>query len=136
MKLLTLLMLMLSVLVSCASEPFVLDNRYVFPQFEKVDRLTTFNMNSWQVIDSQSLIVKTSPSTHYLLILQRRIHDLHFAEQIGITSTGSTINTRFDCVKVKIPSCGPDPFQIPIHSMYKLEGKEDVAEAKRQITEE
>jgi hypothetical protein len=123
----------LLLLTGCNSTPHSLDNKYVFSQFEQVDRFTSFSMNGWQAIDSQSLIVNISPKKHYLLVLSRKLNDLRFAETIELTSKTHTINAKFDCVKVKRDHCGPDPIPVSIHSIYKLQSKDDIATVKQQI---
>jgi len=129
-------MLAVLLMTGCASAPITLDSKYVFPQFEQVDKFTAFSLDSWQSVDNQSLIVQISPSRHYLLILTRPLYDLRFAEVIELSSTGPSIYAKFDCVKVRTRYCGPDPIGVSIHSIYKLRGKSQVTEAKLQIRQQ
>lgn len=90
-------------LPGCSSDPPKPDPRYQFPDLETVNRIHNFRGMGWQVIDDRSLIITTRPSKHFLLILNRRLPELKFAYSIGITSTGSSIYAKFDCVKIVAP---------------------------------
>ena len=119
--------------IGCVSPPVTLDARYEFPQFEVVESFPTFNLDSWQSVDSQSLLINTSPSRSYLVILKGKSHDLQFAESIELTTTGPTVHAKFDCVKVKLENCSHAPIPISISRIYRLHGKEDITQAKQQI---
>jgi hypothetical protein len=120
-------------ITACSTGPVVIDDRYVFNDLESVDRFTNYTVSGWEVIDSQSLVIRTSPSTNYLLILNRKLPELRSVETIGLTSTGSSIHAGFDCVKVRIPHCGPEPITLVINSIYRLKGREDIQRARAQI---
>ena len=119
-------------LTACSTTPFVLDSKYSFPEFETVDSLTHYRIDSWQPVDSQSLIVQTAPSEYYLVILKTRVRDLNFNEGISFTSTGTQIQAKFDCVQVNDFHCGAGT-AAPIEKIYKLDGKEKVAYVKEKI---
>lgn len=133
----SLLALVLSILlVSCSGIPPRVDSKYEFPQFKQVDKILSYDVDSWQAVDNQSLVVQTSPSKFYLLILRRPLHELRFAEVIELSSTGPSIYAKFDCVKVYSRHCGPDPIAVSIHKIYALQGRQQVQVAKQQIKQE
>ena len=126
--------LMLALLLSgCTSTLVSLDDKYRFEGLETVKRVSAFRINGWNTIDSQSLIIYSSPKKRYLVILQRPERDLRFAHSLQFTTTGNSVHARFDCVKVKRYGCGPDPIPVPIHSIYRLNSKADIERVKRQI---
>lgn len=78
-----------------------------------VDRIFLPSLHSWKAVSRQSLILWTSPSRPYLLQLQGPVIGLRFAEHVGIKSTGSSLNARFDSIIV-------DGFPYPITSITPL----------------
>ncbi|MCF7980511.1 MAG: DUF6491 family protein [Pseudomonadales bacterium] len=120
-------------LLGCVAKPVAIDEKYIFTQFESVKRFSKFTVDSWQVIDNRSLIIQTSPNRYYLLILDRKLNDLKFAEVIQLTSTGGSIHAKFDCVKVKTSNCHSEPMAATIKVIYQLNGREDVITVKQQI---
>lgn len=108
-----------------------LEDKYQFDEFETVERFNTWTINSWQAIDQKSLIIRTSPSKAYLLILNRRLPDLRFGQAIRLSSTGSTVHAKFDTVG----TLGRRYRSIPasIAKIYKLNGKEERRFVKQQI---
>lgn len=127
------LVIMLCLTAACATTSLAIDSKYSFSGFEQVDSISRLNLQGWETIDSQSLIVQLGPSQYYLLILRNRMPDLNFAETILFTSTGNRIEAGIDCVEVVGPSCTPEAMPVVIDTIYKLEGREDVELARRQI---
>ena len=107
------------------------DGKYVFDNLETVDRLKNWSIDGWNAIDQRSLIVRTSPSRAYLIILDRRLWDLRFSEAIAISSTGSSIHSRFDTIRV----ANRHGINMParILKIYRLEGKEQRRQVRDQI---
>ena len=109
-----------------------LHEKYQFDQLETVKRFNNWSIDGWSAIDQQSLIVRTSPSTSYLLVLSRRLPELRYSHAIAITSTGSSVYARFDSVRalnrhgINIP--------VSIAKIYKLKGKKQRKLVRAQIT--
>ena len=105
-----------------ANGPSAQDGRYHFDNLETVKRFNNWSIDGWNAIDQRSLIIRTSPSTAYLVILDRRLPDLRFSETIAISSTGSFVYAKFDTV-LALNRYG---INIPanIAKIYRLEGKE------------
>ncbi|TQV72686.1 hypothetical protein FKG94_18530 [Exilibacterium tricleocarpae] len=108
-----------------------LDPKYQFDGLERVERFQNWSIDGWYPVDKQSLIVRTSPSTAYLLILDRKLHDLRFSNGIAISSTGNTVHERFDTVRTR----GRHTISIPVHiaKIYKLKGKAERKLVRAQI---
>jgi len=84
---------------------------------ERVDRIHLFrSVDGWRPIDSDTLIVWTTPSKPYLIELSRKSYDLRFVEAIGVTSTAGDIYEKFDDIVV-------DGSPYPIQAIYKLDRK-------------
>lgn len=82
--------------------------------YEPVDHISALTrLHSFQVIDKDSLIIWRTPFDPYLVELQVPAYDLPFAWGIGITSTASRIDARFDSVQVR-------GMRYPIRQIYKL----------------
>lgn len=129
-----LLFTILLLVNGCASSPLVIDKKYRFPEFEQVDSISRLNLDGWEVIDHQSLIVHTGASSSYLLVLRNRMPDLNFAETVLFSSTGNRIEAGLDCVEVVGPTCSPEAIPVVIDTIYKLDGRDDVERARRQIS--
>jgi len=123
----------LSVLNGCASSPLLIDEKYRFPAYEQIDSISRLNLQGWETIDSQSLIVQIGPSQYYLLILRNPMPDLNFAETILFTATGNRIEAGIDCVEVVGPGCAPEAMPVVIDTIYKLDGQDAVDRARTQI---
>jgi len=108
-----------------------LPEKYQFDQLPQVERFSRWSIDDYTVVDKRSLIVKTSPSTAYLLILQRNLPGMGFNNTIALTSTGSQIRARFDTVQVVDRFASRIP--VPIAKIYKLEGREQRKRVKSKI---
>jgi hypothetical protein len=87
----------------------------IYEQVDSIPMLT--RPHSWQVIDSDTVVVWATPFDPYLVELAFESHDLKFAQVIGITQFGSRIYAKFDAVKV-------GGFRYPIDSIYKMTREE------------
>jgi hypothetical protein len=119
-------------LFGCSTTPLVIDDKYRFSEFETVDSITSHRISGWQSIDSQSLIVETSPSTWYLLVLMHKVRDLNFSEAITLSATGTQIQAKFDCVQVESTRCLAST-AAPIDTIYKLNDRSSVQYVKNRI---
>ena len=114
-----------------AKDTTAIDEKYYFDNLETIDRFNHWSINGWNVIDRQSLIVHSSPSKAYLIILDRRLWDLRFSETIAISSTASSVHAGFDTVRV----LNRHGINIParIVKIYRLEGREQRRWVRDQI---
>lgn len=117
--------------VSAAVKP--LAEKYQFDELPEVKGFSNWSINGWTAVDRQSLIVRTSPSTAYLLILQRRAPGLRSGNAIALSSTASRVHAKFDTVSTVDRYVSNIP--IPIAKIYKLKGKEQRKQVKAQIRE-
>ena len=73
---------------------------------EPIDRMSWMGQYySWEPIGENQLVVFTTPSDAYLLKVSGPCTDLKFVTSIGLTSTGSTVYSRLDSVKVRHWRC-------------------------------
>jgi hypothetical protein len=70
-------------------------------------------LDSFSVIDADTLIVWKSPFEPYLLELKMRSPDMPFAHAIAVESATSSIYARFDSVRIA-------GLRYPIEAIYKL----------------
>ncbi len=116
---------------ACATTPLKVHEKYNFDnEFGDATDISDFRIDSWEPIDYQSLIIKTDMSDYYLAILHRPALTLPFAENIGITFTAGKVKTGFDQIIVA-DSAGTESYVI--HKMYKLEGRKQATEIKKQL---
>ena len=92
--------------------------KYQFQELPEVQKFNRWSIDGWSVVDRRSLIVRTSPSTSYLLVLQRDLPGIRFNDAIALTSTGSQVHARFDTVRVLDRHASRIP--VPIAKIYKL----------------
>ncbi|HTD31092.1 MAG TPA: DUF6491 family protein [Steroidobacteraceae bacterium] len=84
---------------------------------EPIDRMTWMGQYySWEPVGENQLVVFTTPSDAYLLKVSGPCTDLKFVTSIGLTSTGSTVYSRLDSVKVRHWRC-------PIAEIRKVDYK-------------
>jgi hypothetical protein len=93
---------------------------------EPIDRMTWMGQYySWEPIGENQLVVFTTPSDAYLLQVSGPCTDLKFVTSIGLTSTGSTVYSRLDSVKVRHWRC-------PIAEIRKIDYKRMRAEMRAE----
>ncbi len=105
-------------------------NKYVFSELEEVSSIREFDIDSWTEVDKKSLIVNTSPSKSYLIILKQTNHDLRFAHAISFGKEGR-IYSKFDRIHIINSSSGVAPLPATIERIYKLDNR---AQKKMIIT--
>jgi hypothetical protein len=117
--------------MACATAPFKVPDKYNFDnQLKEATDISSFRIDSWQSIDNQSLIIRTNVNDYYLLILDRHSFALPFSESIGITLAVDRVKSGFDRIIVT-DSAGTESYLI--HKIYKLSGREQATEIKKQI---
>jgi len=127
-----LLSLIFGFLTACASEPKVSadPDKYIFSDLEEVKIINNWKLHGWVEVDENSLIVRTTPKTSYLLILTRPNYDLKRAQGIVVTTTAGSVEARFDSVS----TLNKRGIRYPIARIYKLEeGKDQRNEIKARI---
>jgi hypothetical protein len=88
------------------------------PPYEPVQSIwAPRGLDSFSVIDADTLIVWKSPFEPYLLELKMRSPDMRFAHVIGVDSATSSIYARFDSVRIA-------GLRYPIEAIYKLSREE------------
>jgi hypothetical protein len=117
--------------MACATTPLKVPEKYNFDnKLQAATDVSSFRIDSWEVIDYQSLIIKADINDYYLLILNREAFTLPFSENIGITLTADKVKSGFDQIIVA-DSSGTESYFI--HKMYKLKDREQATEIKKQI---
>lgn len=95
--------LALALLAACASNPPSERRAQRLAEFlryagEPVDEVRTFELNRFEVVGPNELVVWTRVSEAYLLTVQQHCPDLVWAQTIGITTTLNTVQRKFDSV--------------------------------------
>jgi hypothetical protein len=95
------------------AKPQIQDAREI-PPYEPVRSIwAPTGIHSFSVIDRDTLILWRTPFEPYLVELKMQSHDLPFAEAIAVESATSSIDARFDSVRVA-------GLRYPIDAIYKL----------------
>jgi hypothetical protein len=80
-------------------DPEAVRARYASYAGEPLDRITWLGrFDSWESLGDNQLLIFTTPNTAYLLTVTPPCTDLPFVQNIGLTSTGSTVTARLDSV--------------------------------------
>lgn len=139
MKKLLATSLFIIVLAGCASAPSqsgvkqaTFDDYVSTHQLQSLEKITAFKFQGWRSLDSEHLIITTSPKRPYLIALQSRCSKLKHARGIAINSNGTnTLQAGFDSITVpKFPG-----HKCIIKSIYRLtnEQADEVSQlAKKQ----
>lgn len=104
---------------SARSEPETLDQRLASLGYQgrtEVKDIKNYQLNGWNVVNNQAIVIKSSPKRHYLLTFARRCQDLTSAETLRIDSSANVV-TRFD--KVVVRSTGMNN-HCPIEGIFEL----------------
>jgi hypothetical protein len=118
---------------SCATTPLVIPEKYNLDNdFEAVDKIASFSIDSYENIDKQSLILEANFNDNFLLILDRPRLEITYGKT-GISRTGSTIMAGHDRV-VMYYDTGLEYYFI--EKIYKLGGRKQVTEIKKRLREE
>ena len=69
-----------------------------------IDSFVSFNIDGWESVGRDQLVVWTGVNDAYLLKVWDNCRDLQFAQRIAVTQTGSSV-TRGDSVRVGHDRC-------------------------------
>jgi hypothetical protein len=69
-----------------------------------IERFTAFNINGWESLARDKLIVWTGVNEAYMLTVWSTCPDLEFVQRVGLQHTGSMIS-RLDSVRVGHTRC-------------------------------
>jgi hypothetical protein len=83
-----------------------------FTAGEPVAKVTDWNLYNWRAVDDHAVIIWVDAFHPYLFTLTERCPALAFAQTIGVSNTGSTINAKFDAVLVPNPPGGGESCYI------------------------
>lgn len=107
-------------------EKYNLDN-----QLEPASEILRYNLMGWETVDNQSLILQTSPSQYYLIVLTYPSDQLMYAEHISISHTGDMVKPGYDKVTVY---GSPMHDTYVIEKIYKLKDRDQVNAIREQLT--
>lgn len=80
--------------------------RYMDYAGEPVNSFSLFGgLDNWQSLSRDKIVVWTKPNDAYLVTVQQPCSDLSFAQRIGVTSTGTTVNRGLDFVTARHEKC-------------------------------
>jgi hypothetical protein len=80
--------------------------RYLDYAGDPVDSFSMMGgLDGWQSLGRDRLLVRTGVNQAYLLRVAEPCMDLEFAQRVGLTSTGSQVQSRFDSVRVGDHRC-------------------------------
>lgn len=65
---------------------------------EPVEGIYDYDINGWQYVSRNSLIIPSRPSQRYLLMFDQPCHELSSTEVIATTSTASRLRAGFDSI--------------------------------------
>ncbi len=123
---------MISLLATaCATTQFQLPEKYrLEDKLAEATEITDFRIDSWESIDYQSLIIRTTSKEYYLLILQRPAPRLPFSETIATTLSIDKLRSKFDNVIVS-DETGSESYVI--EKMYKFKDREEASKIKKML---
>ncbi|WP_317930175.1 DUF6491 family protein [Halioxenophilus sp. WMMB6] len=87
---------------------------------EEVDKIHNYEISGWQYLAADGLLLPASPSKTYLVLLKDRCSELSSTETIGLTTTVSSVLSRFDAVIVH-PHPGGIERRCYIDTIYLVE---------------
>ncbi|CAA0079519.1 Uncharacterised protein [Halioglobus japonicus] len=83
-----------------------------------VEQVTEWSLYNWQSINETSLIIWVDAFHPYLFTLRELCPSLAFAQTIGVSNSGPTIDANFDAIVVPNPPGGGE--QCFIDKIYPL----------------
>lgn len=108
-------------------EKYDLDNQLV-----RVSNISNTSYIGWGKIDNQSLVLQTSPSRYYLVVLSYPAFNLPFTEDIGITGINLITRPGYDNVVVREVTGRWEKYII--NRIYRFENKKQVWQIIAQLT--
>ena len=103
-------------------------------QLNRVEFMSNTNFMDWESVDAQSLVVQTSPSTYYLVVLSSQAFNMPFVEYVGITGMNLMTRPGYDNIYVREPNRRWGRYII--NRIYRLEDRQQVREIIAQLTGE
>lgn len=109
--LIRMLVLAAVILSACATSPERLQLRQQeLAAYEKhagaeVDRIRSFRVSSWQSVSDSSLLLEARLNEWYLVDVFRPCLDLPFATTIGVQTSMSMVQAKFDSIIVNGQPC-------------------------------
>ena len=97
---------------------------------KSVDKISTFKIDSWEPVDTRSIILKTDFNKYYLLVLDRPMSMILTQHTLGISSTVTSIAAGFDRVFVNDNGVTK---HYTIDKIYKLEGRKQAKEIRDML---
>ena len=88
---------------------------------EPVDHFTAFRIDGWEFAGHNQVVVWTGINEAYLLTVWDSCQDLEYAQNIGISSTGSTVH-RLESIRVGRQRC-------PIESIRPIDVRQYKADS-------
>jgi len=131
-RLTTILVIMLFAATYALAESSVPEKYNLDGQLKRVEYMSNTNFMDWESVDAQSLVVQTSPSTYYLVVLSSRAFNMPFVEYIGITGMNLMTRPGYDNVYVREPNRRWGRYII--NRIYKLEDRRQVRDIVAQLT--
>jgi hypothetical protein len=101
-------------------------------QLTKVEAISNTSYIGWEKVDSQSLVLQTSPSRYYLIVLSFPAFNLPFTEDIGITGMNLMTRPGYDNVMVREATGRWEKYII--NKIYGLEDRKQAREIIAQLT--
>jgi len=118
---------------ACAVGNIQLPEKYVLDrQLKQVTMIYKSRIISWERVDNQSLILQTSPSNYYLIVLKISAPELPFSYRIKLSSTGTMIRAGLD--EVIIFNASHMKVSYPIDRIYRIDGSEQMRAIRDQLT--
>lgn len=93
----------------CATEVPRMKNETSYERYQPyigspIDHFTAFRFDGWEAVGRNQVVVWTSINVAYLLTVWDTCHDLNFAQNIGLTSSGHTVS-KFENLHVGADTC-------------------------------
>lgn len=101
-------------------------------QLARVPNISSTNFIGWEKVDNQSMVIQTTPSRYYLIVLSYPAFNLPFTEDIGIT--GMNLMTRPGYDNVVIRDATGRWGKYIINRIYKFENKRQAWKIIAQLT--
>lgn len=116
-----------------SAAPIPIPDKYnLSNQLEQVHRFWRTQIIDFEVVDNQSVVIKTSPGHYYLLVLTKSSYELPFqVNYLAITNSGSLIREGLDSVIVRSPSHYYQTY--PIERIFKISGSKQMRDVINQL---
>jgi hypothetical protein len=85
---------------------------------EELDRLTVFNVHSWQYVNDYNVILEEGVSRRYLVELRTHCPETQWAQRIAFTSFGRIVETTD---RILVTNGGGHVDRCTMRAFYRLE---------------